>query len=115
EGQEGNVSMTGDDGTAWAEVACEDRGWLRLCPAPEDDQEPTHPEPKEVEKPLPQVAQPPPPPAEQPTPPPGAMSDDSDQDDDENEDGGSWTVYVLVGATPVLLVLMALEIGRAHV
>src|SRR5699024_11539870 len=36
------------------------------------DEDPTQPQPKEVDKPLPQVAQPPPPPAEPPSPPPGA-------------------------------------------
>ena len=108
EGRDGSVSITGEDVTAWVEVAFEELGWVRFYPAPEDDEEPTQPEPKEVDKPLPQVAQPPPPPAEPPTPPPGAMSDDSDQDDDDIEEGRSWAVSVLVGASPVLLALMAL-------
>src|SRR5690606_17454329 len=62
EGQEGTASITGDDVTAWVEVAFEDIGWVRFDPAPDEDEDPTEPQPKEVEKPLPQVAQPPPPP-----------------------------------------------------
>lgn len=108
EGQDGTISITGEEVTAWVEVAFEGIGWVRFAPHPEDDEDPTQPEPKEVEKPLPQVAQPPPPPAEPPSPPPGAMSDDSEKDDEETDDGTSWAVYILVGLTPVLLVALAL-------
>lgn len=108
EGQDGNASITGKDVTAWVEVAFDGLGWVRFYPAPEEDEEPTQPEPKEVDKPLPQVAQPPPPPAEPPTPPPGAMSDDTDDDDEDTEEGRSWIVYTLVGTTPVLLVALVL-------
>ena len=73
-GQEGTVGITGDDVTAWVEVAFEGIGWVRFDPVPDEEDDPTEPQPKEVEKPLPQVAQPPPPPAEPPSPPPGAMT-----------------------------------------
>ena len=107
EGQEGTVAITGDDVTAWVEVAFEDIGWVRFDPAPDEDEDPTQPEPKEVEKPLPQVAQPPPPPAEPPSPPPGAMSQDSDDEDDDLPEPTPWVVYVGVGLVPVLLLVLA--------
>ena len=103
EGQEGTVSITGDDVTAWVEVAFEDIGWVRFDPAPDEDEDPTEPQPKEVEKPLPQVAQPPPPPAEPPSPPPGAMSDDTDDDEDPTDETASWVVYLGLGLLPFVL------------
>ncbi|MFE7605908.1 transglutaminase domain-containing protein [Brachybacterium paraconglomeratum] len=111
EGQEGTVSITGDDVTAWVEVAFEDIGWVRFDPAPDEDEDPTEPQPKEVEKPLPQVAQPPPPPAEPPSPPPGAMSDDTDDDEDPTDETASWVVYLGLGLLPfVLLGLFAASV-----
>lgn len=108
EGKDGTVAITGEDVTAWVEVAFDgDLGWVRFDPEPEDDEDLTEPDPKEIDKPLPQVAQPPPPPAEPPTPPPGAMSDDSDKEDDVPE-ATSWVVYLAYGAIPVLLVVLAL-------
>ena len=107
EGQDGTVSITGDDVTAWVEVAFEGHGWERFDPAPEEDEEPTQPEPKEVEKPLPQVAQPPPPPAEPPSPPPGAMSDDSEDDQEDPDETTSWVVYAAYGMIPILLAILA--------
>lgn len=107
-GQEGTVSITGDDVTAWVEVAFEDVGWVRFDPAPDEEDDPTEPQPKEVEEPLPQVAQPPPPPAEPPSPPPGAMSDDSEQEEDPLEPTTSWVVYLGLGLIPVALLLIAM-------
>ncbi len=103
EGREGTVSITGDDVTAWVEVAFEDIGWVRFDPAPDEDEDPTEPQPKEVEKPLPQVAQPPPPPAEPPSPPPGAMSDDTDDEEDPTDETASWVVYLGLGLLPFVL------------
>ena len=107
EGQTGTVALTGDDVTAWVEVAFEGVGWVRFDPAPDEDEDPTQPQPKEVEKPLPQVAQPPPPPAEPPTPPPGAMSEDSEEEDEEVEETPSWAIYLGLGVLPFLLLLLA--------
>ncbi|HIY23369.1 MAG TPA: transglutaminase-like domain-containing protein [Candidatus Brachybacterium merdigallinarum] len=108
EGVEGTAAITGEDVTAWVEVAFEELGWVRFDPAPDDDEDPTQPQPKEVEKPLPQVAQPPPPPAEPPNPPPGAMSDDSQNDEPEPEGTVSWVVYVGLGLLPFVLLGIAL-------
>ncbi|MGO1481264.1 MAG: transglutaminase-like domain-containing protein, partial [Brachybacterium sp.] len=106
-GQEGTVGITGDDVTAWVEVAFEGIGWVRFDPVPDEEDDPTEPQPKEVEKPLPQVAQPPPPPAEPPSPPPGAMSDDSEKKDDPDDETASWAVYLGFGLIPVLLLVIA--------
>ncbi|WP_422115154.1 transglutaminase-like domain-containing protein [Brachybacterium sp. UNK5269] len=107
EGQEGTVPITGDDVTAWVEVAFTDIGWVRFDPAPDEDEDPTQPQPKEVDKPLPQVAQPPPPPAEPPSPPPGAMSEDTEKDDEDLEETASWVVRLGLGLIPVVLALLA--------
>ena len=106
EKQEGTVSITGENVTAWVEVAFEGHGWVRFDPAPDEDEDPTEPQPKEVEKPLPQVAQPPPPPAEPPSPPPGAMSDET-EDDPEPDQTLSWIVYVALALLPLVLVGLA--------
>lgn len=106
-GQEGTVAITGDDVTAWVEVAFDGHGWVRFDPAPDEDEDPTQPEPKEVEKPLPQVAQPPPPPAEPPSPPPGAMSQDSEEEDEDPSAPTPWVVYVGVGLIPIAVLLLA--------
>src|SRR5699024_9589293 len=107
EGQEGTVPITGDDVTAWVEVAFTDIGWVRFDPAPDQDEDPTQPQPKEVDKPLPQVAQPPPPPAEPPSPPPGAMSEDTEKEDEGLEETASWVVRLGLGLIPLVLALLA--------
>ncbi|MGO1198470.1 MAG: transglutaminase-like domain-containing protein [Brachybacterium sp.] len=106
-GQEGTAAITGDDVTAWVEVAFDGLGWVRFDPAPDEEEDPTQPEPKEVEKPLPQVAQPPPPPAEPPSPPPGAMSQDSEEEDEDPSTPTPWVVYVGVGLIPMVVLLLA--------
>ncbi|WP_114856404.1 transglutaminase domain-containing protein [Brachybacterium sp. YJGR34] len=108
EGQEGTASITGEDVTAWVEVAFDDVGWVRFDPAPDEDEDPTEPTPKEEDKPLPQVAQPPPPPVEPPAPPPGAMSDDTEKEQDDLEETTSWAVYAAVGLIPLGLIGLAL-------
>ncbi|ATG54351.1 cysteine protease [Brachybacterium ginsengisoli] len=107
EGQEGTVAITGENVTAWVEVSFDGIGWVRFDPAPDEDEDPTQPKPKEVEDPLPQVAQPPPPPAEPPSPPPGAMSEDSDDTGKDDQDKTSWVAYVGIGLTPIVLLLFA--------
>lgn len=107
EGQEGTVTITGQDVTAWVEVKFDDLGWVRFEPAPDEDEDPTEIEPQQVDKPLPQVAQPPPPPAEPPNPPPGAMSEDSGEEGEDPPETTSWVVYLGFAALPVLLALLA--------
>ncbi|MGP9539776.1 transglutaminase domain-containing protein [Brachybacterium sp. AOP43-C2-M15] len=115
-GQEGTVDITGEAVTAWVEVAFEDVGWVRFDPAPDEDDQPTEPEKTEVDKPLPQVAQPPPPPAEPPTPPPGAMGEDADKDSEEEDPAASWLVllgYALIPVGLIALAILAVVIAKA--
>lgn len=102
-GTDGNATITGDDVTAWVEVAFTDIGWVRFDAAPDNDDDPVQPEPKKIEKPRPQVAQPPPPPAEPPSPPPGAMSDDAPEPPEEPQETAAWVVYTAIALTPLLL------------
>lgn len=108
EGAEGTVTITGENVTAWVEVAFEGIGWVRFDPAPDDDQDPTQPKPTEVEEPRPQVAQPPPPPAEPPSPPPGATSEDIPEPEPEPEETSSWLVYAALISLPMLLLVATL-------
>lgn len=107
QGQEGSVAITGEDVTAWVEVAFDGIGWVRFDPAPDEDDQPTEPKETEVDKPLPQVAQPPPPPAEPPSPPPGAMGEDAEDDDEEQDGPTSWVVYLGLAVLPVVLLALA--------
>lgn len=109
EGAEGTATITGANVTAWVEVAFEGYGWVRFDPAPDDDEDPMQPKPKEVEKPRPQVAQPPPPPAEPPSPPPGATSDDLPEEEEETEETLSWVVYAVLAVIPLLLIAAVLS------
>ncbi|MFC0676126.1 transglutaminase family protein [Brachybacterium hainanense] len=108
EGTQDAATVTGNDVTAWVEVHFEGIGWVRFDPTPEDDQTPTQPEKKKVEKPQPQVAQPPPPPAEPPSLPPGATSEDNPDPPEEDPGASVWVVYAAAGASPLLLLALAL-------
>ena len=66
-GSPDRVEVTGDDVTAWVEVAFDDFGWVAFHPTPTDEDVPQDEQPKPRTEPLPQVRQPP--------------SSDADQDD----------------------------------
>lgn len=106
EGSSGTVDITGADVTAWVEVAFTGIGWVRFDAHPDEEDTPVQPEPQEIEKPRPQVAQPPPPPAEPPNPPPGAMSEDTDKEDEPQEETSAWVVYVGLAVIPLLLLTL---------
>lgn len=106
EGAKGETTITGEDVTAWIEVAFTDIGWVRFDAHPDEDDVPVQQEPIEVDKPRPQVAQPPPPPAEPPSPPPGAMSDETDKDDDPTEETTLATWIILLAVSPLVLLLL---------
>ncbi|WP_166865938.1 transglutaminase family protein [Salinibacterium sp. ZJ70] len=55
----GTVSVTGDDVTAWVEVAFEGVGWVPFLPTPEQTDVPQDQVPKPQSEPQPQVRQPP--------------------------------------------------------
>ncbi|GAA1712861.1 transglutaminase-like domain-containing protein [Brachybacterium phenoliresistens] len=116
-GSAGEATITGDDVTAWVEVAYEGQGWVRFDPTPEQDDTPTQPEKNKVEKPRPQVAQPPPPPAEPPSPPPGATSEDAPGEEEDPAQTSSWAVYAAAGSGPFLLLgalLAAIALAKAR-
>lgn len=115
-GAKGAVGITGNEVTAWVEVAFDGLGWVRFDPAPEDDTDMVQPTPNEVEKPRPQVAQPPPPPAEPPSPPPGAMSDDAPPEPEPEQETRYWLVVTASVLVPLLLiagVLLAIVIAKS--
>ncbi len=55
----GPVTVTGDDVTAWVEVAFEGKGWVAFDPTPDDTDVPQSQVPKPQTEPQPQVRQPP--------------------------------------------------------
>lgn len=112
--ESGTATVTGDDVTAWVEVAFQEPGsdrihWERFDPAPDNDDTLTQPEQKTTDKPQPQVPQPPPPPADPPTPPPGATADDQPDPPDPPEPAPLWVGYA--SGTGLLAVLVAATLG----
>jgi transglutaminase-like putative cysteine protease len=59
-GSPDRVEVTGEDVTAWAEVAFDGIGWVTFHPTPDDEDVPQDEQPKPRTEPLPQVRQPPP-------------------------------------------------------
>lgn len=89
------VEVTGDDVTAWVEVAFDDVGWVSFNPTPDETDIPQDQTPKPQSEPQPQVRQ-----------PPRADADDEDllspvelEESDEDDDGLGFVlpgwVYVL--------------------
>lgn len=104
----GPVEITGDDVTAWVEVAFEDHGWVPFYPTPDEDRIPQVEEPEPQDRPQPQVLQPPPPAQEPPEAPPMDRDDvDADEEDvPEDEAAGYVLLLVLAVGVPLLLVLV---------
>ena len=73
----GDVVITGDDISAWAEVAFDGVGWVVLDPSPPQDRTLLEQPPKPQSKPRPQVPQPPPT-AELLDPPPPAVAEEGE-------------------------------------
>jgi transglutaminase-like putative cysteine protease len=114
----GHVTVTGDDVSAWTEVAFAGQGWVVFDPAPDESRVPQQEAPKPRSQPRPQVQQPPPP-LEEPDEPPPASGADTDRRD--GDDGGVWdtvlTVAVYVGLPLLVLLgpcalLVALKLRR---
>ena len=107
----GPVEVTGDDVTAWVEVAFEDHGWVPFHPTPDEDRIPQVEEPEPQDRPQPQVLQPPPPAPEPPEAPP-MDRDDVDADEEEiEEETGPDHLLLIVLAAGVPLVLLVLPIA----
>lgn len=104
----GTASIVGENVTAWVEVAYNEVGWVRYDVAPDEEDTPTQPEPNQVQKPRPQVAQPPPPPVEPPSPPPAAVSEDDDEEEELPGELPRYVRWILVGASPFVLIALIL-------
>src|SRR5690625_918641 len=110
-GGSGPVEVTGDDVTAWVEIAFEDHGWVPFYPTPDEDRIPQVEEPEPQDRPQPQVLQPPPPAPEPPEAPP-MDRDDVDADEEEiEEETGPDHLLLIVLAAGVPLVLLVLPIA----
>lgn len=99
------VELTGGDMHAWVEVPFEGYGWVRFDPTPPEDNDDIQPEPEPEPDPKPQVLQPPQPPEEPADMSPDTVADEGQEDDEELEDA-SWTVWLWVGGSVLLLVLL---------
>ncbi|WP_347754556.1 transglutaminase-like domain-containing protein [Agrococcus sp. ProA11] len=99
------VELTGGDMHAWVEVPFEGHGWVRFDPTPPEDNDDIQPEPEPEPDPKPQVLQPPQPPEEPADMSPDTVADEGQQDDEELEDT-SWVVWLWLGGSVLLLLLL---------
>jgi transglutaminase-like putative cysteine protease len=100
----GSGTVTGDDVSAWTEVAFAGHGWVVFDPTPDESRVPQQQAPKPRSQPRPQVQQPPPP-VEEPDEPPPASGEDPDRRDGDGD--GPWST-VLTAAVYVGLPLLVL-------
>ncbi|GAA4432677.1 transglutaminase-like domain-containing protein [Georgenia halophila] len=107
-GDGGPVELTGDDVSAWVEVAFEGHGWVPFYPTPDEDRIWQDEETVPQSVPQPQVLQPPPPAQEPPEAPPSDRQDVDIEDDELEEDAPlPMALYVTLGAVGALLLLLA--------
>ena len=101
----GTVTVTGDDVSAWVEVAFAGVGWVAFDPTPDESRTPQQQAPQPRSAPRPQVPQPPPP-VQEPEQPPTASSDDADREEsaEQGAAGAVLRAAALVGV-PLLVVL----------
>ncbi|MPV49775.1 MULTISPECIES: transglutaminase family protein [unclassified Pseudactinotalea] len=108
----GETAVTGEDVTAWVEVAFEGAGWLPFYPTPPEDQKPQTQDPEPQDRPQPQVIQPPDPPQPEAEVPPQERDEidpDSEETDDE-EDRPAWVRYSALLGLPLLVLLAPIAI-----
>lgn len=98
-------SATGEDLKAWVEVAFDGVGWVPFDPTPPEDQVPSDVTTKPRAEPKPQVLQPPPP-IEQPAELPPTVPDEREAD--ENDDGSGIPWGIILAATGISLLVLAL-------
>lgn len=98
-------SATGEDLKAWVEVAFDGVGWVPFDPTPPEDQVPSDVTTKPRAEPKPQVLQPPPP-IEQPAELPPTVPDEREAD--KNDDGTGIPWGIILGATGISLLVLAL-------
>ena len=105
-GDESEITVTGDDVTAWVEVAFDDVGWVSFNPTPEETDIPQAQVPKPQSEPQPQVRQ-----------PPRSDNDDEDlltpvelEESDEDDNGDPFVLPGWVWAVGLSLLIPALII-----
>ncbi|PRY69198.1 transglutaminase superfamily protein [Glaciihabitans tibetensis] len=105
----GQVSVTGDDVTAWIEVAFDGVGWLPFFPTPDETDVPQDQVPKPKTEPQPQVRQPPRTDSEPDDLVTAVEIDDSDDEEKTPFVLPTW-VYIagIVLAIPIVLLLIPL-------
>jgi transglutaminase-like putative cysteine protease len=112
------IEVTGDDVTAWVEVAFDDVGWVAFNPTPDETDIPQDQTPKPQSEPQPQVRQ-----------PPRADNDDEDLlspvelEETEEEDDSFFTIpgwvyalalSILIPAAIIFLPMLAIGIVKAR-
>lgn len=104
----GPTEITGEDVTAWVEVAFEHHGWVAFHPTPDEDRVPQYEDPTPQDRPQPQVLQPPPPAQEPPDAPPMDRDDvEADEEEIEEDPEPDYRLYIaLAAAVPLLLILL---------
>lgn len=119
--ENGVVTITGADVTAWVEVPFEGQGWLPFFPTPQEDQVPQIQDPNPQDRPEPQVLQPPEPPQEPPVVPPLDRGEaPANQEGPDEEDGSRTLLYLGMLGIPLLvllspfLLIAALKARRWH-
>lgn len=113
EGATGTVEITGEDVTAWVEVAFDGVGWVPFYPTPEQTEVPQDQVPQPQTKPQPQVRQPP-----RSIENPEALVSPIEIDDEEKEEedaftipGWVWVVAAWVGIPAAIYLLPLLLVG----
>lgn len=102
----GEVVVTGDDVTAWVEVAFDEVGWVPFFPVPDETDVPQDQIPEPRTEPQPQVRQPPRTDTEQDDLVTSVEIDDSDDEERDAAALPGWLVGALLAAgVPLLLVL----------
>ncbi|MCU1424300.1 MAG: hypothetical protein JWM51_591 [Microbacteriaceae bacterium] len=105
-GDETDITVTGDDVTAWVEVAFDDVGWVAFNPTPDETDIPQAQVPKPQSEPQPQVRQ-----------PPRSENDDDDlltpvelEENDEDDNGDPFVLPAWVWAIGLSLLIPAIII-----
>ncbi|WP_103062136.1 transglutaminase-like domain-containing protein [Actinomyces qiguomingii] len=101
------ADVTGEDVSAWVEVAFEKVGWVGFDVTPDRDQVPQQQNARQVSNPEPQVLQPPLPMQDPAELPPAYEDDDNDGSEEDNDSGLPTPVIVSGAAVAGLLALLA--------
>ncbi|MDO4901101.1 transglutaminase family protein [Actinomyces sp.] len=103
------TNVTGEDVSAWVEVAFERVGWVGFDVTPERDQVPQQQSARQVSNPEPQVLQPPLP-RQDPAELPPAYEDEGNDDSEEDRGGGPPAAVLAAGAVAVGIAALAAAI-----